>query len=202
MVTRAETAAATRRALVRAASELLDEGGTDAVTLRAVGARAGVSRGAPYGHFENKERLLARLTVDAWNSLADEVERLRAVPGRPGSRLERAVLALVGISRRRPHLYALMFSTPADTPEAAAAARRLERAFLAIVADVVGEADSLRYGALLMSSAHGIAGLERTGHLAEEKWRISGDQLVSMLIDGIVRSGARNTGSARGMAPG
>ncbi len=44
MATRTEAAAATRRALVRAASELLDEGGPDAVTLRAVGARAGVSR--------------------------------------------------------------------------------------------------------------------------------------------------------------
>ncbi|MBN9188177.1 MAG: TetR family transcriptional regulator, partial [Microbacterium sp.] len=42
MISRADSAASTRAGLLRAASELLDEGGTDAVTLRAVGARAGV----------------------------------------------------------------------------------------------------------------------------------------------------------------
>ncbi|MEE2050477.1 TetR/AcrR family transcriptional regulator [Nocardiopsis tropica] len=193
MVTRTEAAAATRSALVRAASELLDEGGPDAVTLRGVGARAGVSRGAPYGHFENKEHLLTRLAIDAWNSLADKVEQLRAAPDTTsGERLEHAVLELIGVGRRQPHLYALMFSAPVDDPEAAEAASRLENAFLAIVADVVGEADALRYGALLMSSAHGIAGLELSGHLAKEKWKTDGDQLVRMMVDSI-RSGVGNT---------
>ncbi|MDF5759165.1 TetR/AcrR family transcriptional regulator [Spongiactinospora sp. TRM90649] len=189
MVTRAETAAATRDALVRAASDLLDEGGPDAVTLRAVGARAGVSRGAPYGHFEHKARLLTELAVNAWNAVADEVERLRADPGMtPGARLERALLTLIEVGRRQPHRYALMFSTPADDPDAAGAASRLEGRFLDIVADVVGESDARRYGALLMSSAHGIAGLELSGHLAKEKWQVGGEQLVRMLIDAI-RSG-------------
>ncbi|WP_328457578.1 TetR/AcrR family transcriptional regulator [Amycolatopsis sp. NBC_00438] len=190
MVTRTEAAAATRTALVRAASELLDEGGPDAVTLRAVGARAGVSRGAPYGHFEDKAHLLTQLAVDAWNSLADEVEQVRAAPGTtPGARLETALMALIGLGRRRPHLYALMFSTPADAPDAVEAASRLENRFLVIVADLVGDADARPYGALLMSSAHGIAGLELSGHLAPEKWTVGGDQLVRMLVDAI-RSGA------------
>lgn len=192
MVTRTEAAAATRRALVRAASELLDEGGPDAVTLRAVGARAGVSRGAPYGHFENKEHLLTQLAVNAWNSLADKVEQLRADPdATPSARLERALLTLIEVGRRQPHLYALMFSTPVGDPEAAGAANRLENQFLAIVADMVGEPDALRYGALLMSSAHGIAGLELSGHLAKEKWKVGGQQLVRMLVDAI-RSGGNN----------
>jgi len=156
VVTRTEAAAATRSALVRAASELLDEGGPNAVTLRAVGARAGVSRGAPYAHFENKEHLLTQLAVNAWNSLADKVEQLRADPdATPSARLERALLTLIEVGRRQPHLYALMFSTPAGDPEVAGAANRLENQFLAIVADMVGESDALRYGALLMSSVQG-----------------------------------------------
>ena len=192
VATRSEAAAATRAALVRAASGLLDEGGPGAVTLRAVGARAGVSRGAPYGHFEHKEHLLRELAVDAWNSLAEEVERLRADPdAAPGARLEGALLALVGVGRRQPHLYALMFSTPADGPEAAAAADRVRDQYLAVVADLVGESDARRYGALLMSSAHGIAGLELSGHLAEEKWGVGWEQLVRMQIDAI-RSSVEN----------
>ncbi|MCA1187577.1 MULTISPECIES: TetR/AcrR family transcriptional regulator [unclassified Saccharopolyspora] len=185
-MTRAQTAAATRRTLVLAASELLDEGGPDAVTLRAVGARAGVSRGAPYGHFKNKEHLLAELAIGAWNSLADEVEGLRADPGvEPAARLERAVLALIEVARRTPHRYALMFSTSAGTPVAAEAASRLETEYLALVADIVGEPDARRYGALLMSSAHGIAGMELSGHLAKDGWHVSVEQLVRMLIDGV-----------------
>ena len=43
---RIDSAAATRRALLDDAAELLDSGGPAAVTLREVGARAGVSLGA------------------------------------------------------------------------------------------------------------------------------------------------------------
>ncbi|GAB3584955.1 TetR/AcrR family transcriptional regulator [Amycolatopsis endophytica] len=186
MVTRAETAAATRSALVRAASDLLDEGGREAVTLRAVGARAGVSRGAPYGHFDHKAHLLTELAINAWNSVADEVEQLRADPGAdPGTRLERALMVLITLGRRHPHRYALMFSTPADDPAATAAAARLENQFLTIVADLVGDADARRYGALLMASAHGIAGLEFSGHLDREKWTVGGEELAHMLVEGI-----------------
>jgi AcrR family transcriptional regulator len=186
MATRSEAAAATRSALLRAASELLDEGGPEAVTLRAVGARAGVSRGAPYGHFADKASLLAELAVASWNSLADEVEALRSdADATADARLERALLALVGVGRRRPHLYALMFSTPADEARANAAAARLNDQFLAIVAGVVGESDALRYGALLLSTAHGIAGLELSGHLDPGKWRVDGEQIVSLLVGSV-----------------
>jgi AcrR family transcriptional regulator len=191
MVTRAESAAATRSALVRAASELLDEGGPDAVTLRAVGARAGVSRGAPYGHFESKERLLTHLAIRTWDELAERVERLRSdADATPSGRLESALMTLIEVSRRQPHRYALMFSTPADDPESAAAATHLEDQFLAIVADLVGEDDALRHGALLMSSAHGIAALELSGHLTKEKWKVDAEQLVRMLVDAIRSDGA------------
>lgn len=188
MVTRAESAAATREALVRAASELLDEGGPDAVTLRAVGARAGLSRGAPYGHFESKERLLTHLAITTWDALAETVQQLRSdADATPSARLESALMALIEVGRRQPHRYALMFSTPADDPESAAAASRLEHQFLAIVAEVVGKDGALRHGALLMSSAHGIAGLELSGHLAKEKWTVDAEELVRMLVDAVRR---------------
>nr|WP_276141966.1 TetR/AcrR family transcriptional regulator [Sciscionella marina] len=185
-VTRAETAAATRRALLRAASELLDEGGANAVTLRAVGTRAGVSRGAPYGHFENKEHLLTQLAIGAWSSLADEVEQLRLDPDvAPVAKLEGAVLALIDIARRRPFLYSLMFSTPVGTPAAAEAVSRLENEFLTLVTEVVGKSDASRYGTLLMCSAHGIAGMKLSGHLDKDTWRVSVEQLVRIQIETI-----------------
>ena len=61
---RKESAAATRGALIDQAAQLLDGGGLEAVTLREVGARAGVSRGAPYRHFADKEGLLTAVAAD------------------------------------------------------------------------------------------------------------------------------------------
>jgi hypothetical protein len=138
------------------------------------------------------EKVVATGAVNAWNSVADKVEQLRADPdATPSARLERALLTLIEVGRRQPHLYALMFSTPAGDPEAAGDASRLQNQFLAIVADLVSESDALRYGALLMASAHGIAGLELSGHLAKEKWKVGGEQLVRMQVDAI-RSGVKN----------
>lgn len=188
MVSRAESAAATRRALVDAAAHLLDEGGPDAVTLRAVGTRAGVSRGAPYGHFPDKEHLLATVAAERWEAVGDELDDLVASRDRPAvERLERALAGLVEVGRRRPHTYALMFSTAAEEyPEAVAAVSRAHDRFLAIVADVVGDPRRAGpVGASLMTSVHGIVAMENSGQLTAEKWHVTGDELLAMLLDRI-----------------
>ncbi|WP_291050461.1 TetR/AcrR family transcriptional regulator [Herbiconiux sp.] len=184
MTSRAESAAATGRALLDAASGLLGEGGPEAVTLRAVGARAGVSRGAPYGHFADKEDLLTALAIAGWAKLTADLEAIRAdtAPSHR-DRLHRAVLVFLAVGREEPHLYALMFTTPSRDPETLiGAASGAQDAFLAIVADVVGSDDARSRGALLMSSAHGIAGMESSGQLGEAKWGVTGDRLVEQLI--------------------
>jgi AcrR family transcriptional regulator len=183
MVSRVESAAATRRALVDAAAELLDEGGVDAVTLRAVGARAGVSRGAPYGHFPDKEHLLAAVATKSWEAVSEQVDTL-AADRSPAERLELALAGLMDVGRRHPHAYALMFSAPtAEHPEALAAVSRTHDQFLAIVADVIGDPQRARpIGALVMASVQGIIAMENSGHLTAEKWQVTGDELLRMLI--------------------
>jgi AcrR family transcriptional regulator len=188
VVSRVESAAATRRALVDAAAELLDEGGPDAVTLRAVGARAGVSRGAPYGHFPDKEHLLAAVAEKSWTAIGDQLDDLIADHTLPSTeRLQRSLSGLVEVGRRRPHAYALMFSAPAEAhPDAIAAVSRTHDQFLTIVAAVVGDPDRAGpIGALLMTSLHGIVAMENSGQLTPEKWHVTGDELLRMLIDRI-----------------
>ena len=182
MSSRVESAAKTRRALVDAAAELLDAAGPDAVTLRAVGSAAGVSRGAPYRHFPDKDGLLTAVAVESWDRLADDFASIRGLDQPPAVQLERALSAIVELARSHPHLYQLMFVIPRDDPFAgAAAAGRAADTFMAIVAGVVGEADSGHYGALLFSSAHGIAGLEISGHLDKGKWGTSPARLIEAL---------------------
>jgi AcrR family transcriptional regulator len=189
VITRIESAAATRRDLLAAAAQLLDEGGPEAVTLREVGARAGVSRGAPYRHFADKDSLLTAIAVESWDRIGEAVAALAADPALdPAAKLRDGLSALIAVGRSRPHLYRLMFTAPAGDPAALArAAERSQDAFLAIVADLVGEQDAHRYGALLMTGAHGIIGMEVSGHLTEQKWRTSGDEVLRTLVELIPR---------------
>jgi AcrR family transcriptional regulator len=183
-MTRAESAAATRRALLQEAAELLDSGGPDAVTLRAVGARAGVSRGAPYGHFADKETLLTAVAATGWDRLADDVHTLRAGSGlAPVEKLRAALNTVITVSRRQPYLYQLMFTTPAGDPAAVVrAAQRLCDEFTAVVAEVAGEDDAERYAAILLTAAHGAAGLESSGLLSNDKWHTTADDLTDTVV--------------------
>jgi AcrR family transcriptional regulator len=59
----------TRERLIAVAAELVDEGGPAAVTLREVGARAGVSHNTPYRHFADMRDLLAVVAAGALRDL-------------------------------------------------------------------------------------------------------------------------------------
>ncbi|WP_245782192.1 TetR/AcrR family transcriptional regulator [Actinokineospora terrae] len=201
MVTRAESAAATRRALLDAATELLDHGGPEAVTVREVGARAGVTRGAPYRHFADKDSLLTAIAAEAWTRIGDRVHALRTDPALPAADALRGALhTLIDVGRQQPHLYQLLFRPPgyriarldqvhrklcgpAGDPAAAdRAAERFQDEFLAVVAALVGPGPARHYGALLLTSAHGMAGMELSGHLDPEKWHTTSDDLVDTLV--------------------
>jgi AcrR family transcriptional regulator len=183
VATRSETAAATRQSLLDAAGALLDAGGPEAVTLREVGARTGVSRSAPYRHFADKQTLLTALATNAVGQLGDTLGGLANSDDLPERSLRAALLSLVTIGRTRPHLYRLMFTTPTGDPTAAVqAAERTWDLFIDIVGRVVGPEQARRYGALLLTNAHGIAGLESSGHLVWDKWHITAEELIEMIV--------------------
>jgi AcrR family transcriptional regulator len=192
-MSRAESAAATRRALLDDAAALLDSGGPAAVTLRQVGARAGLTRGAPYGHFADKESLLTAVAAEGWERIGDQMHTLR-MDSRlsPADKLRAALAGVVTVSRQQPHLYQLMFNAPDSDPAAVVrAAQRLCDEFLAIVAAVVGEQDAQRYAAILLTAAHGTAGLEMSGLLSTDKWHITADELIDTLIATVTEAGRR-----------
>jgi AcrR family transcriptional regulator len=181
--TRSETAAATRQSLLDAAGALLDAGGPEAVTLREVGARTGVSRSAPYRHFADKDSLRTVLATNAVARLGDTLEALANSDDPPERSLRAALLSLITIGRTRPHLYRLMFTTPSGDPTAAVqAADRTWGLFIGIVARVVGPEQARGYGPLLLTSAHGIAGFESSGHLIEDKWQTTANELIDMIV--------------------
>jgi len=99
-----------RRAVLDAALALLREEGIGAVTLRAVGKRAGVSRNAPYWHFESKEALLAAVAEEGFRSLSGVMAREVSPVREPRAKLEAAALAYVRFASQYPDHYRVMFA--------------------------------------------------------------------------------------------
>src|SRR5688572_25667846 len=96
------------RRLVQAGLELLAEAGVDALSLREIARRAGVSHGAPRRYFPTHQALLAAIAREGYRRLAGLVQE--AVAGVPPGE---AVLALgrryVEFARAEPGMFALMF---------------------------------------------------------------------------------------------
>lgn len=101
----------TRTRLLRVAREIIEMDGLAAVTLRAVGAAAGVSRGAPYRHFTDKSDLLAAVAAQALQTLAATVDGAARDTTDPVTRIDQALRAYVEMALRSPELYSFTFST-------------------------------------------------------------------------------------------
>lgn len=183
MTIRAQTAAATRQALVDTAAALLDRGGAGTVTLRDVGSGAGVSRTAAYRHFADKNDLLMAVAAEAWTTLATRLDAIAADAALgPEDALREALGAVLQVARARPHLYRLMFA-PANGDAAAAvrAAGAAQDVFLDIVGRLV-EGDSAPTAGMLVAAMHGVADLELGGHLSTAKWHVDGDGMIDLLV--------------------
>jgi len=64
----------TRARLLDAASEVIGEVGFEATSLEAVARRAGMSRGAIYGNFRDRDELFLAVVERRWRPVAPEVE--------------------------------------------------------------------------------------------------------------------------------
>jgi AcrR family transcriptional regulator len=59
----------TRAQLIEAAAQVIGEKGYDRVTLEEVAARAGMTRGAIYGNFKNREELILAVVGTRWQPI-------------------------------------------------------------------------------------------------------------------------------------
>ena len=181
--------APTRSAILAAARELLESGGPDAVTLRSVGAAAGVSRSAAYRHFDDKGDLLAALALETLTELAATI---RNSATRRGNRspLQQGCRAYVRYAVEQPHHYLLIFGdTPPAEPsrEIEVAADDGMRALGELVQRAqengeLGEGPPREVATVLWALLHGLAQLQITGHLQEPR-TIEGDAGLDQLLD-------------------
>src|ERR1700734_2749489 len=102
----------TAKRLIAAASALLDAGGEEAVTLRAVGQAVGLSHNAPYKHFKDRSALLAAVAMVDFKMLAEAFIGIRQSSSKPTSKLKRALRRMIDYGREHPARYRLLFSNP------------------------------------------------------------------------------------------
>jgi AcrR family transcriptional regulator len=150
--------------LVREAREMLKEGGPKQMNLRALAARAGITAGSVYHHYESKTELLGVLAAGGFAELRRELERASR-EAEVIARLRAWAKAYCRFAEREPGLFELMFDPEiaglANVGEARAAAIADLRQ---IVAEVAG-----RYGRggrhaeevtlAIWAAAHGAASL-------------------------------------------
>ena len=167
----------TRSDLLESAAGLLEERGIEAVTLRAVGERAGVSRQAPYKHFVDKGELLSVLAARYFEHLAGEmISAAEGVEENPFARLEAMLEAYARVALGSPARYRLMFGPEVrgrPYPKVHEAARGLYGRLVGVVVECqeagkLPGGDPVRLAALVYATVHGAVDLALAGH-AEEK---------------------------------
>lgn len=98
--------------LVEVAEEILAEQGIEALTLRAIARRAGVTHGAPLRHYPSLAALLSEVAARGFRSLFAAIEAAESsLPPGVGARarLAAAARAYVRCAVAQPDLFALMF---------------------------------------------------------------------------------------------
>jgi AcrR family transcriptional regulator len=168
-----ETVGSTRDRLIAAALELIRDGGEDALSMRALGDLSGLSRGAPYRHFQDKDALLQAIATAGLIDLGRRTDR--ATARARGSRLSAALRAYVSWAIDNPDWYRVTFQSQATghgtdvDHELSAAAGEVMVSFSCLVTDAqaLGELPAgppEELVGVLWAATHGAIDLSLAGH--------------------------------------
>jgi len=160
--------------LVQVALRLLAEEGIEALTLRTLARRAGVSHGAPARHFHSLSDLRAEVAAHGFRLLSEAIEKCGAPLPPDADALERlhaAARAYVECALANPGLFALMFRTGDLDPGNASFARDSSAAFERLLEHVRAvqasgwhvDRDARLLAGSLWATVHGLATLWAQG---------------------------------------
>jgi AcrR family transcriptional regulator len=162
-----------REALIEAGLALIAEKGVRALTLREIGARAGVSRMAAYRHFKNKEELLFAIGEAGFQHFGEALTRARdAAPHKYADQMLAMGLAYLEFaSKNRAHFEVMFLPVGDSSARPAKGSEAAQRAFAILEETVragqasgdVQQGDSQAIASLIWSSIHGISLLKLAG---------------------------------------
>ncbi len=165
-----------RRALLDEALATIRSDGVDALTLREIGARLGVSRTALYRHFADKRALLTAVASEGFRALRQQLVTAWDEGGRRREAFQAMGVAYIRFAVANPSHYRVMFGGFVDTEacepelavEASGAFQALVDALAALQRDgVVRPDDTVLMARFVWSVVHGVAMLGIDGQLRE-----------------------------------
>lgn len=179
-----------RAVLLDQAEQTLREGGIDALSLRELARKAGVSHGAPRSHFVDRQSLLDALAERGFNRLADEVEAVIGSDAADYKQRFRAIAtAYVHFAVTDAALLDLMFTAKnGNAPEGLrAASERLFAAFGDLIersteAGELRPQDPYRLQLLFAAVMQGIASLVTTRRISAEDGDSLVDDAIALLV--------------------
>jgi len=186
------------RALVDAAQQLVEAGGSARLTLRAAAQAAGVSVAAPYRHFADREALLAAVLARGFRELARRTDGARRAAPDAMAGLLAVGLAYVRFGADQPAVYRLMFGPECDKsahPDLMLAGHEALSVLIDAVAackaaGLIGNADVQQVALAGWSMSHGLASLHADGILASTMpGELDGmaRAVMQLLVDGVAR---------------
>ncbi|HEX2167935.1 MAG TPA: TetR/AcrR family transcriptional regulator, partial [Longimicrobiales bacterium] len=98
-----------RRALLDEALVIIGAEGVDALTLRGLGARVGVSRTALYRHFADKPALLTAVATEGFRALREQLVAAWQEGGQTPAAFEAMGAAYIGFAVTNSSHYRVMF---------------------------------------------------------------------------------------------
>ena len=98
-----------RRTLIDVSVDVIARQGIDALNLRKLATRAGVSSGAPYHHFADRETLLATIAREGFQQLEEAMVGDRDAASGASERLEVLGRAYVVFATTHPGYFRVMF---------------------------------------------------------------------------------------------
>ena len=180
-----------RAACLRAAQELLEEDGAAALSVRAVARRAGVSPGAPYRHYADRDALVSAVAAEGYRELAGYLSAAHPSPSTPDD-LAAVAVAYVQFALEHPALFRMMFSEPcdSDSSERVAATTAIAEYVGALVRRAFPSADTDALSTAVWAVVHGLAFLHLDGKLDTSTPEVVADRVRSAIHALLVTSEA------------
>lgn len=136
------TQAATRRRLLDAARELAREGGYDAVGMRALAERAGVSAPTAYQYFASRDHVLVELLVELNQSTTAAVTTRPSRRRDPVERTAATLRRVVALVDEEPNLFVAMTRAYiSGTPEVRHARGAMQSSMRTWIDSALGDAE-------------------------------------------------------------
>jgi AcrR family transcriptional regulator len=170
-------------ALVRAATELLEERGATELSLRAAARRAGVSTAAPYRHFADRSALLSAVAARGYRELAVQLAAAHPAPT-TAEDLAAIAVAYVRFALQRPGLFRVMFVESCDpsSPERVAASEAIGEYVKGIVRHAFPGADPEAMATAVWALVHGLAFLYLDGKLEASSPKAVADEVRGVVL--------------------